>query len=57
MEMPFFGKDQPSETYYYTPETINVFGIVDCNQEKEAYTVTAMANSMVARAEKMLHCS
>jgi hypothetical protein len=35
MEMPYFGKDQPGETYYYTPKTINVFGIVDCNQEKE----------------------
>jgi hypothetical protein len=35
MEMPFFGKDQPGETYYYTPKTINLFGVVDCNQEKE----------------------
>jgi hypothetical protein len=35
MEMPFFGKDQPGETYYYTPKTINLFGIVDCNSEKE----------------------
>jgi hypothetical protein len=35
MEMPFFGKDQPGETYYYTPKTINLFGIVDCNPVKE----------------------
>jgi hypothetical protein len=35
MEMPFFGKDQPGETYYYTPKTINLLGIVDCSQEKE----------------------
>jgi hypothetical protein len=35
MEMPFFGKDQPGETYYYTPKTINLFGIVDCSPEKE----------------------
>jgi hypothetical protein len=35
MEMPFFGKDQPGETYYYTPKTINLLGIVDCNPEKE----------------------
>jgi hypothetical protein len=35
MEMPFFGKDQPGETYYYTPKTINLLGIVDCNSEKE----------------------
>jgi hypothetical protein len=35
MEMPFFGKDQPGETYYYTPKTINLLGIVDCSKEKE----------------------
>jgi hypothetical protein len=35
MEMPFFGKDQPGDTYYYTPKTINLFGIVDCNSEKD----------------------
>jgi hypothetical protein len=35
MEMPFFGKDQPGNTYYYTPKTINLLGIVDCYQEKE----------------------
>ena len=35
MEMPFFGMDQPGETYYYTPKTVNVLGIVDCNPEKE----------------------
>jgi hypothetical protein len=35
MEMPFFGKDQPGETYYYMPRTINLFGILDCNPMKE----------------------
>jgi hypothetical protein len=35
MEMPFFRKDQPGETYYYTPETINLLGIVDCNPKKD----------------------
>jgi hypothetical protein len=35
MEMPFFGKDQPGDTYYFTPKTINLLGIVDCNPEKE----------------------
>jgi hypothetical protein len=35
MEMPFFGKDQPGETYYYTPKTVNLFGIVDYNPVKE----------------------
>ncbi len=33
--MPFFGKDQPGEMYYSTPKQINLFGIVDCNSEKE----------------------
>jgi hypothetical protein len=57
MEMPFFGKDQPSETYYYTPKTINLFGIVDCNQLKKCYTLMATVKSMVAREKKMLHRS
>jgi hypothetical protein len=35
MEMTFFGKEQPGETYYYTPKTINLLGIVECNEEKE----------------------
>ncbi len=35
MEMPYFGSAQPGETYYFTPKTINLFGIVDCNEEKE----------------------
>jgi hypothetical protein len=34
MELPFFGKDQPGETYYYTPKTVNLLGIVDCDEEK-----------------------
>jgi hypothetical protein len=35
MEMPFFGKDQPGKKYYYRLKTINLFGIADCNLEKE----------------------
>jgi hypothetical protein len=35
MEMPLCSKDQPGKTYYYTPKTINLLGIVDCNPEKE----------------------
>ncbi len=35
METPYFGKVEPGETYHYSPKTINVFGIVNCNQEKE----------------------
>jgi hypothetical protein len=31
-EMPFFGKDQPGDTYYYTPKTINLLGIVNCQK-------------------------
>jgi len=33
MELPLFGAEQPGETYYYTPLTINAFGIVDCSVE------------------------
>jgi hypothetical protein len=35
MEMPYFGSAQPGETYYFTPKTINLFGIVNYNPEKE----------------------
>ena len=35
MDMPYFGGDQPGETYYYTPMTVNTLGIVDCNGEKD----------------------
>jgi hypothetical protein len=35
MEMPDSCFMQPGKTYYFTPKTINQFGIVDCNPEKE----------------------
>jgi hypothetical protein len=35
MEMAYFGSAHHGETYYFTPKTINLFGIVDCNPEKE----------------------
>jgi hypothetical protein len=35
MEMPFFSKDQPGETYYYMLKSIILFGVVDCNPVKE----------------------
>jgi hypothetical protein len=35
MEIHFFGKGQPGDTYYYTPKTINLLGIVDCSSEKD----------------------
>jgi hypothetical protein len=35
MEVLYFGSAQPGQTYYFTPKQINIFGIVDCNQEKE----------------------
>jgi hypothetical protein len=28
-ELPYFGSEQPGETYYYSPLTVNIFGIVD----------------------------
>ena len=33
LEMPSFRKDQPGETYYFTPMTVPAFGIVDCNSK------------------------
>ena len=28
-ELPFFGANQAGPTYYYSPSTVNVFGLVD----------------------------
>ena len=33
MQLPYFGKEQPGDTYYFSPLTINVFGVVDCSVE------------------------
>ena len=35
VQCPFFGKEQPGETYYMSPLTINVFGINDGNKEQD----------------------
>jgi len=29
--IPMFGQSQPGDTYYFSPMTINIFGIVDCS--------------------------
>lgn len=35
VQCPFFGFEQPGETYYFSPLSINVFGITDsCNEEE-----------------------
>jgi hypothetical protein len=35
MEKPYFGRDQPGDTYYFTPLTVNVLGIVDTRPAKD----------------------
>ena len=35
VQCPQFGSEQPGETYYYSPLTINVFGVVDGNTATE----------------------
>ena len=41
LDMPHFGGEQPGNTYYYSPLTINVFGIVDYSvEELDAYVYT-----------------
>ena len=35
MDLPYFGCDQPGESYYYTTVNVNTVGIVDCNNEKD----------------------
>jgi hypothetical protein len=34
-ELPSYGNQQPGETYYYSPLTLNIFGIVDTDDKKE----------------------
>lgn len=36
IECPFFGEQQPGETYYYSPLSINVFGIADASRSSES---------------------
>ena len=41
LDMPHFGGEQPGDTYYYSPLTINVFGVVDYSvEELDAYVYT-----------------
>lgn len=35
VECPFFGQEQPGETYYFSPLSINLFGITDACGEEE----------------------
>lgn len=35
LSLPYFGSTQPGETYYYTPKTVPLFGIVDCAPRDE----------------------
>lgn len=35
IECPFFGQQQPGQTYYYSPLSLYLFGIVDACQETE----------------------
>ena len=30
IELPFFGNNQPGDTYYFSPLKVNVVGVVDC---------------------------
>ena len=41
LDLPHFGGEQPGDTYYYSPLTINVFGVVDYSVEvMDAYIYT-----------------
>ena len=35
LEIPLFQSAQPASTHYFTPITINCFGIADCNKDKK----------------------
>jgi hypothetical protein len=38
-ELPSYGNEQPGETYYFSPLTVNIFGVVDT--DKADHTLTA----------------
>jgi hypothetical protein len=38
-ELPSHGNEQPGETYYFSPLTVNIFGVVDT--DKADHTLTA----------------
>ena len=41
LDMPHFGGEQPGDTYYYSPLTVNGFGVVDyCVELLDAYIYT-----------------
>jgi len=31
--LPWYGSDQPGDTYYYSPLNINVFGVYNCGSK------------------------
>jgi hypothetical protein len=37
-ELPSYGNEQPGETYYFSPLTVNIFGVVDTNQDDHMLT-------------------
>lgn len=39
VECPFFGFEQPGDTYYYSPLSMNIFGVADsCDEQETLYT-------------------
>ncbi len=41
MDIPHFGKEQPTDIYYFSPLTVNVFGCTDLTSkptQMQAYT-------------------
>ena len=41
LDLPYFGGEQPGDTYYFSPLTILGFGVVDYSiEELDAYTYT-----------------
>ena len=35
LQLPYFGEEQPGDTYYFSPLSLNVFGIVDHSPETD----------------------
>ena len=54
-EVPFYGSDQPQKTYYFSPLSINVFGVYDCDKGHMNAFCTLNMN-LVRGLMIFLHC-
>jgi hypothetical protein len=54
LRIPHFGKEQAGDTYYYSPLTINLFGLMDCYAYRE-FTGKKGSNNVASMLMHNLH--